>query len=232
MSEERQRVEELLRGPIIPAAPGGLPNRPFVTLTEALTWIAFGFALDTPAFYLADECGIGPFGDRENLIAAISNASSRFSEKASGGLLEVRGRYLRNYCDHSAAANADTRHMSKDELRDFARFDSLYGGLERGDGPLWESLPLDRVLHARGDGWRDVEVARDGLLVAFPPGERWRPTPEYLVSWCENWLAQAKRTGERLAWADFRNVPAHDGLSRDDVFRPAFKAAKTKQTLG
>lgn len=229
MSRDLKRIEDLFRMPIVPAAPAGLPSRPYVTLTEAVTWIAFGVALDTSSFHVADEYGIGPFGDRATLINQIGEAISRFSVFAGGGVLEVRGRYVANYCDHDAAANADTRHMTKDELTDFGRFDSLYGGLERGSGTTWESLPLDRLLTGRGDGWRNVEVAREGLLAAFPPGPRWRPTTNELVEWCQQWLIKGHGAGERRAWAEFRRVPAFAGLSRDDAFRPAFKAAKTQQ---
>ena len=52
-----------------------------------------------------------------------------------------------------------------------------------------------------------------------------------VVSWCVDWLAKRRaeglRTGENLAWAEFRKVARHIGLTRDDVFRPAFRAAKS-----
>lgn len=225
--EERERVEKLLGGPFVPAAPSGLPDRPYLTLTEAVTWIAFGVALDSASFHIADQHKIGPFSDRSKLIENVGSAMFRFSEKASGGLLQVRGKYVQNYIDHQAAECADTRQMDENALRDFAQFDSVHGGLERGQAAKWESIPLDRILHGRPDGWRDVEIGRAGLASQFPPGERWKPSDQELIDWCANWLKLNPGKGERFAWPEFRTVPAFFGLSRDDVFRPAFRMAKT-----
>lgn len=55
-----------------------------------------------------------------------------------------------------------------------------------------------------------------------------------VVSWCADWLAKRRsaglRTGENHAWPEFKKVERHLGLSRDDAFRPAFRAAKSGKT--
>lgn len=55
-----------------------------------------------------------------------------------------------------------------------------------------------------------------------------------VVAWCVDWLARQRsaglRTGEKLAWPEFQAVARHVGLSRDDVFRPAFRDAKSGKT--
>lgn len=54
---------------------------------------------------------------------------------------------------------------------------------------------------------------------------------EEVLAWCADWLASqrstGKGTGENIAWPDFKREPRHEGLSREDVFRPAFRAAKS-----
>lgn len=142
-------------------------ERPFVELTEALTWAAFGIAMSREVFGYAEHCRFGVFQSAD-WQDALRGAVTSFAEKASGGLIRVRGRYVANYSDHSAAKNADTKYLDDSQLRDFACFDSLHGGLERGNGLTWERQSLDWALEGRADGWRDVEVSRADLLRYFP----------------------------------------------------------------
>jgi hypothetical protein len=150
------------------------PERPFVELTQALTWIAFAVSLSRDEFSFMESCRFGPFAEG-NWPDALRSAMSGFADLASAGTIRVRGRYVANYSDHSAAVKADTTYLSDTQLRDFACFDSLYGGLERGAGLVWETDVLGRALEGRGDGWRDVEVCRAELLNAFPPIVREKP---------------------------------------------------------
>lgn len=59
----------------------------------------------------------------------------------------------------------------------------------------------------------------------------YRSKHDEVVLWCVDWLARQRsaglRAGENLAWAEFKTIARHVGLSRDDVFRPAFRAAKS-----
>ena len=143
------------------------PGKPFIELTQTLTWIAFAVSLSREEFSLMESCGFGPLAEA-GWPDALRAAMARFADQASAGSIRVRGRYVANYSDHSAAAQANTDYLSDTQLRDFARFDSLYGGLERGAGLVWETNVLERALDGRGDGWRDVEVCRAELLIAFP----------------------------------------------------------------
>lgn len=144
------------------------PDRPFVELTQALTWIAFTVSLSRDEFSFMESCGFGPFAE-SGWPDGFRAAMAGFADQASAGNIRVRGRYVAKYSDHTAAAQADTAYLTDTQLRDFACFDSLYGGLERGSGLVWEGDVLDRALNGRGDGWRDVEVCRAELLTAFPP---------------------------------------------------------------
>lgn len=143
------------------------PGRPFIELTQALTWIAFAVSLSRDEFSFMESCRYGPFAEA-GWQDALRVAMASFANLASAENIRVRGRYVANYSDHSAAAKADTEYLSDTQSRDFACFDSLHGGLERGAGLVWETNVLERALEGRGDGWRDVEVCRAELLNAFP----------------------------------------------------------------
>lgn len=147
------------------------PDRPFVDLTAALTWIGFSLALNHDEFAAAMDLAQGPFA----VIGwpeALRNAVAKFAEQASGDRIAVRGRYVSHYANHTQAARADTVYLTDAQLRDFARFESLHGGLERGEGLAWEQDGLDDILETRGDGWRDVEVNRADLMRVYPPSQQ------------------------------------------------------------
>ncbi|QUM71119.1 hypothetical protein [Sphingopyxis granuli] len=142
------------------------PDRPFVELTQALTWIAFTVSLSRDEFSFMESCGFGPFAE-SGWPDGFRAAMAGFADQASAGNIRVRGRYVANYSDHTAAAQADTAYLTDTQLRDFACFDSLYGGLERGAGLVWETEVLERALEGRGDGWRDVEICRADVMRVF-----------------------------------------------------------------
>lgn len=74
-----------------------------------------------------------------------------------------------------------------------------------------------------------VEVERDDIVRCWP-----RPTKQScipyseVVAWCRRWIESGKGNGMDKAWKDFQAEPGHVGLSRDDVFRPAWKDAKPR----
>lgn len=147
------------------------PDRPFVDLTAALTWIGFSLALGHDEYAAATDLAHGPFA----LIGwpdVLRSAVARFAEQAGAGRIAVRGKYVSHYANHSDAARVDTVYLTDLQLRDFARFESLHGGLERGEGLAWEQDDFADIFAARGDGWRDVEVNRADLMRVFPASQR------------------------------------------------------------
>lgn len=147
------------------------PDRPFVDLTTALTWIGFSLALYHEEFAAATDLAHGPFAEI-GWPDVLRSAVARFAEQAGAGRVAVRGKYVSHYANHSDAARADTVYLTDVQLRDFARFESLHGGLERGEGLAWEQDDLAEIFAARGDGWRDVEVNRADLIRVFPPSQK------------------------------------------------------------
>ncbi|MFL0671323.1 MAG: hypothetical protein ACJLS3_07845 [Erythrobacter sp.] len=147
------------------------PDRPFVDLTTALTWIGFCLALNHDELAAAMDLAQGPFA----VIGwpdVLRTAVRRFAEQASAGRIAVRGRYVSHYANHTEAARANTVYLTDAQLRDFARFESLHGGLERGEGLAWEDDDIADIFVARDDGWRDVEVNRADLMRVFPASQR------------------------------------------------------------
>ncbi|MEO6092898.1 MAG: hypothetical protein ABIT04_11695 [Novosphingobium sp.] len=60
---------------------------------------------------------------------------------------------------------------------------------------------------------------------ASPPNQRLK-TDDEVVDWCRSWINEGKG-GMDKAWDTFKHLPDSKGLSRDDVFRPAWKQARS-----
>lgn len=143
-------------------------DAPFVTLSEALTWIAFGFALDRDSL---DRAISGNAFDATDPQTALSDAMAKLAVRASGGQIAMRGKYVeRHSTDESKVLTA---LIDPVRFTDFAQFDILYDGLRYGTGLTWngQGSALDRALQDRCDAYRSVMVDRGSLLQCFPPAE-------------------------------------------------------------
>lgn len=80
------------------------------------------------------------------------------------------------------------------------------------------------------DGYRErywsLLVNRNELIRMFPASPR--PSHDACVEWCRDWIRSGRGDGENKAWLAFKVDEAHAGQSRDNVFRPAWREAKTK----
>lgn len=141
------------------------PDAPFVTLSEALTWIAFGFALDRDS--LDREISSHAF-DTTDSQAALSAAMAKLAVRASGGQIAARGKYVESRStDENKVLTAPIDPV---RFEDFAQFDILYDGLRYGTGLTWNGpgSALERALQDRRDAFRAVKVSRANLLEYFP----------------------------------------------------------------
>lgn len=243
-----------------------LAEYPFVSLVEALTWIAFADAMshDQLLEQIAVHCstepldaedrfrslfgshdanpadgpGTGYFENRERGLQRLAEAWQHLREEAERGSLTVRGRYARHFT-RAEAAVADTTDLSRNVLATFSQFDVSTAGIRRQpDGSpdmLWPDHPdgFDREFDALGtdpcmaDGYLLVEAERAGVIRCWPnPRGAPRMREEDVMLWCENWRKSGKGNGMDKAWRDFHADPSHAGLSRDDVFRPAWRKTK------
>ncbi len=207
-------------------------DHPFVPLSEAISWIAFGYALDTNRLAQAvDSFAFGsPVETQRTLEIAVSDLTRTASEI---GKIAIIGKYV---SDHLLSASAVlTERIDPIKFHDFARFDVVEDTLRYGTGLTWirSDNCSELSVSKRPDAFIDVKVNRVDLLNHFPPNSRKRrkaviPTHEDVVDWCRDWIAGGKGSGMDKAWNVFKLNPAHRGLSRDEAFRPAWRDAKTK----
>ncbi|WP_019051635.1 hypothetical protein [Sphingobium xenophagum] len=247
-----------------------LNNRKFVSLAEALTWIAFGDAMaaddlkthvegypppmtDTHEerlrkffagqdHYVANVAGSRHFVNRQVGLDKIIEAWHQLREEVEHGTIRMRGRLTETY-SLADARLASVEDLSGNLLAEFPQFDISTGGIRREPGlspyVLWSGDPQSfrREFEAFGGnpralgGYLMVEVERDGVIRRWPhPVKAPRKSHDEVVAWCEHWIAAGKGNGHDKAWNAFKTLPEHHGLSRDDVFRPAWKDAKLKRT--
>lgn len=240
-------------------------ERPYVSLAEALTWIAFGDSITqaelrqqlvgnpdpetrdavtrVTAFFkssdeLLDTPGTGHFDDRERGLGLLADAWLDFRQRFELGGIKARGRYTRGYTEAEAAV-ADVVQLTPNLLAAFTQLDASTGGIRRRPqgsfDVLWDNHPsaFDREVAALGDqprlaeGYLMIDVEREGLIAAWPsPRGAPRMSFEDVVQWCRDWRTTQRKGSMDDAWNAFKADPRHAGITRDDVFRPAWRDAK------
>jgi hypothetical protein len=240
-----------------------LPETTFVSLAEAVTWVAFGDAMtadqlqadvegirppiiDNPQErlrkFLSNEnvesevSGIGHFQDRQSGLDKLADAWRQVREGVRAGRLTMKGRHAPNYSPYSLHGSGN---LTDDLIVTYSQFDISTGGIRQQPfghpEVIWEGdlFGLDRELQSFGgdgrfeDGYMQVEIKRDELQDNWPnPVDRPRKSHQEVIDWCKRWIASGKGNGMDKAWASFSADPDHEGLARDDVFRPAWNEAK------
>lgn len=135
-----------------------LSQRTFVTLSEALSWLAFGDAMDSNELssqvqgvqpishesneeslrrffeesedFVDDWPGIGHFQERQQGLEKLGNAWLNLREAVEQRQICVRGRYSGTYSLEDARL-ADVKNLSGNELATFSQFDISTGGIQR-----------------------------------------------------------------------------------------------------
>lgn len=142
------------------------PHEPYLTLSEALSWIAFGYAVGREPLYRAHW--EGSFGDPAAYQLKLSNAVSAFVSKAAGGDIDILGRLTSDLGQERV-----TRRLEPPQFLDFAQFDVECDCLRLGSGLVTSNVAglYDAFHYGRSIDpfYRDVKVARAGLMEFFPP---------------------------------------------------------------
>jgi len=200
-----------------------LPSKPFVTLSEAVSWIAFG------------DCSNSEIHWREYSQAKLmlENALTRFVDAASAGAIRTLGKLVAGH--DIDPMSVDTVEIPAERFQDFRQYDQTYCGLRVGAGLFGfategnASFDYAVTSIGRREFYREVVVCRDDLIAQFPETMKGRrATPEEIEQWCRDWIKNGKGRDGNKAWKVFKDAPEFTGLSRDDCFRPAWEAAKTK----
>ena len=118
-----------------------MQNKPtFVSLSEALSWIAFGQQDKKEELieYLAKK------NYSEDCKDKLNNALESLLSKARGALISLEGKEITSKT--TVINNALTIKISPTEFADFAAFDITTNGLRYGKGLLWvpESFKDDK----------------------------------------------------------------------------------------
>jgi hypothetical protein len=176
---ERARVLAIWPKVDDPSPPRGVPDpdearlppeKSFVALSEAVTWIAFGVSMDRDQLH--EVLALDRFGESVPQ-QAIKDAVTRLAALGGEGKVTMRGKYReRRDHDHKTLLTAPIQPI---KLEDYRQFNYLEDELRHGEGLLfWHSdgTTLDYIFgEGRKDSFLQVTVNRAELLREFPPRE-------------------------------------------------------------
>ena len=176
-------------------------NEPaFITLPEALSWLAFGKQYKKEALitHLAEN------NYSEDCKEKLDNALVALIAKARGALIDLEGK--KTTSEHTTTNNGLTIKIAPTELADFAAFDVTTGGLRYGQGLLWLPEPLknDELSYPlapvkRPEHYVDVQVSYSRLKKELQPGHQSLPalSNAELDKWWNNMTKEQKLLSEK-----------------------------------
>ena len=147
------------------------PDKPNVSLAQALSWLAFGISMD--AQNLASALGAGVLGtSRTDAHRRLEQATDRLVTAGTGGL-PMLGKFVPMHGDYDAALTA---RVEPERLEDFRQFDVTFDGLRYGTGVSWDwtdpgVTTLARALPATTHRFVDVKVDRQRLMALQAPDQ-------------------------------------------------------------
>jgi hypothetical protein len=147
-----------------------LPTTPHVTLSEALSWIAFGSPLSSAA--LNKELAGAAFGKGANAAQKdLTLAVSGLAVAGSGGNVELIGRFLPPGYTNTSAVKMVT--ITPLELLNYQQFDLVKDGLRFGRGLAWlpnQAGKWTYNINKRLERYEEVCVKRSDLMRVFSNG--------------------------------------------------------------
>ena len=157
--------------------PNNLPNTKYVTLSESLSWLAFGDARERTA--LKKELAGQVFGiSHKDAKQRLETAVARLTDAAHNGQVELQGKYVQPVSPNLSAPLPDassclTQPIAPSKLRDFRLFDITIDGLRFGGGLAW--LPDEKgswtvTTPKRTEAYAEVIAHRSHLMRAFSGG--------------------------------------------------------------
>lgn len=203
------------------------PVQFFVTLSHAVSWIAFRHSIDGPQ--LSVELGIGKYrnpsdaADDARKDEAVADAVKQLTDFGAAGAIEILGRCFRDVGDDEI--EIFTERIPALRLADYRWFDTLDDSLHRGLGLAWDHSRRQPFYPRDERHYRFVTVNRAELLRDFPPNSR--PPAQSTGAaerQCEAWLLvrfsedaerrKAKASFKADAIAKFRGNLTERGFNR------------------
>jgi hypothetical protein len=199
-----------------------LPQDPYLSLSQALAWIAFGDVTNSEIHW--DDYAGGK--------AALEAAIEAFVTLASGGKIPTLGKFVSGHSADPASFNTET--IPNERFHDYRQYDQKYCGLRRGRGLFgfadeqegYFVYEVPRLKEVQ-EFYREVVVDRDALLKEFPSRLAGASVPfEHVVKWCRDWRDNGKGNDGNKSWREFTKLPEFKGCSREHTFRPAWEESK------
>lgn len=148
------------------------PADGFVSLSHAISWIAFQHSIGAPD--LNDALDMGKPRKELNISnniekdAAISDAVLRLTDLGSSGAVDFRGQYFLDVLVDPVPVL--TQEIPQVRLADYRCFDTLDDSLHRGIGLTWNEWRNELLYPEDTRHFRFVTVRRSDLLREFPIG--------------------------------------------------------------
>lgn len=140
-----------------------LPTDPTVSLSHAVSWLAFGISMDAATLLAA--LSADAFGSDLALVdRKMKHATERLVTAGTGGL-PFFGKFVPVGADYGAAL---TERIDTARLEDFRQFDVIYDGLRYGTGLRYDfaeqsMIALNHVFPSPDRRYIHVKVERIGL---------------------------------------------------------------------
>lgn len=153
------------------------PDRQFVTLSHALTWIAFGVSMDSD--HLHEVLTFDRYGEHDPQ-EAIKAAVGQIVDLGRAERLAMQGKYRESHRDEKRALL--TAPIEPIKFADFRQFNYLSDELRHGEGLTWwrsaQGVTDRLVSDGRSDSFIEVGVNRADLLREFRPhgAMGWEPS--------------------------------------------------------
>lgn len=210
------------------------PEESFVSLSHAVTWIAFQHSIAGPD--LSIILGLGKkrskkdaFQDQQ-IDKAIAVAVRQLTDLGLGEKITMTGRFFLDVLDDEI--EIFTEHIPAVRLADFRWFDTLDGSLHRGEGLAW-AMDRRQLCYPQSDDrhFRFVTVNRADLMREFPianSGEPVAPIP-FADAERRNWIKEQVSMSADNAHKLFQENLRYDGTKQLE-FRAEWKAVRQTKT--
>jgi len=144
-----------------------LPNQPYVTLSEALSWIAFATPLGRESLN-KELAGLTFKMELSAAKAQLEQGVSNFMDAAAVGKIQIVGKHLLSHLADPDESKVDI--IPEGECQNYRQFDITIDGLRFGEGLAW--LPNENEVWAyeankHPDFYTQIKVKRSSLMHAF-----------------------------------------------------------------
>jgi hypothetical protein len=190
----------------------------WITLAEALSWLAFGRLLDNDGL----RTHLAKANYSSEKLQALKNGLEKFTLKARDGEITLKGRFVTSADEKGKAALTDA--ILSEKLADFRAYDITTDGLRFGKGLLWlpdnsheayEDLPHTFRQLRRPEHYVEVIVDFAALRDQFRSATLPRLSDTKLQEWWDALSDSQKRLPEAAHKRMLKEVFPNHHVARD-----------------